>query len=235
MLISIKDLWIHYGFAEAVKGLSMNIEEGSVVTLIGANGAGKSSTLRGISGLEKPTSGEIWFDGNRIDGCEPHEIVKAGIGHVPEGRQLFYGLTVMQNLQMGGYLCKSKKEFKDNLEDILERFPRLKERMKNQANDLSGGEQQMVAVARALMTKPKVLLMDEPSLGLAPIMVNEVASIIRDINKMGVTVVLVEQNARMALKLANYAYVLEVGQVSLEGDAKKVATDDHILNAYLGC
>ncbi len=235
MLLAIKDLWVHYGHAEAVKGVSMEIEEGSIVTLIGANGAGKSTTLRTISGLEKPTSGEIWYDGQRIDGIEPHEIVKRGIGHVPEGRQLFYGLSVMQNLQMGGYLCKSRSEYKKNLENLLDRFPKLKDRLKNQANDLSGGEQQMVAVARALMTQPKVLLMDEPSLGLAPIMVNEVAQIVRDINKMGVTVILVEQNARMALRLANYAYVLEVGEVSLKGDAKVVATDDYILNAYLGC
>jgi branched-chain amino acid transport system ATP-binding protein len=235
MLLAIKDLWVHYGFAEAVKGVSMEIEEGSIVTLIGANGAGKSTTLRTISGLNKPTSGEIWFDGKRIDNLEPHEIVKRGIGHVPEGRQLFYSLSVMQNLQMGGYLCKTRKEFKDNLKKVLEHFPKLNDRIKNQASDLSGGEQQMVAVARAIMTSPRLLLMDEPSLGLSPIMVMEVANIIKQINKLGITVVLVEQNARMALKLSSKAYVLEVGKVALQGDSKVIAKDDYVTKAYLGC
>lgn len=236
MLLAIKDLWVHYGIAEAVRGLSMEIEEGSIVTLLGANGAGKSSTLRTISGLKRATSGEIYYQDKRIDKLSPHEIVRSGIGHVPEGRQLFYGLTVMQNLQMGGYLIKSRSEYKKNLERVLNHFPKLKERIKNQANDLSGGEQQMVAVARALMSSPKVLLMDEPSLGLSPIMVNEVAHIIKMINQqMGVTIILVEQNARMALRLANKAYVLEVGKCALQGDAKTVANDEYVVNAYLGC
>jgi branched-chain amino acid transport system ATP-binding protein len=234
MLLEIKDLWVHYGRAEAVRGISMDVEEGSIVTLIGANGAGKTTTLRTISGLQKPTSGEIWYKGKRIDGRAPHEIVKLGIAHVPEGRQLFYTLSVMQNLEMGGFLLKGRKDFAQNLETMLDHFPNLKVRLRNQATDLSGGEQQMVAVARALMSNPKVVLMDEPSLGLSPIMVNEVAQIITQINKIGVTVVLVEQNARMALKLANTAYVLEVGKIALKGDAASIAKDEYVTKAYLG-
>lgn len=234
MLIEIKDLWVHYQGAEAVKGISMEVSEGSIVTLIGANGAGKTTLLRTISGLKRPTSGEIWYQGNRIDKLPSHEIVKRGIAHVPEGWQLFYSLSVMQNLEMGGYLLKSRRDFKKNLESLLEHFPTLRNRTKNQATDLSGGEQQMVAIVRALMSNPKVLLMDEPSLGLSPIMVSEVAKIIVEINQIGVTVVLVEQNARMALRLANYAYVMEVGTIALKGDAKIVAKDDHVVKAYLG-
>jgi len=235
MLLEIKDLWVHYGRAEAVKGINMEIPEGSIVTLIGANGAGKTTTLRTISGLKRPTSGEIWYQGQRIDTLPPHEIVRRGIAHVPEGRQLFYSLTVRQNLEMGGFLLKGRSEYNKNLTSMLEHFPNLKERLHHQATDLSGGEQQMVAVARALMSNPKVLLMDEPSIGLSPIMVNEVAKIITQINHdMGVTIVLVEQNARMALRLANSAYVLEVGSIALHGEAKSIAKDEYILKAYLG-
>ncbi len=234
MLLEIKDLWVHYGRAEAVKGISMEIPEGSIVTLIGANGAGKTTTLRTISGIKRATSGEIWYQGKRIDSLSPHEIVRRGIAHVPEGRQLFYTLTVKQNLEMGGYLLKGRANLNKNIESMLEHFPNLRARYHNMATDLSGGEQQMVAVARALMTNPKVLLMDEPSIGLSPIMVNEVAKIIQDINNLGVTIVLVEQNARMALRLANSAYVLEVGSIALKGDAKAVAKDQYIIKAYLG-
>ncbi len=234
MLLEVKNLTVHYGRAEAVKDVSMEIAEGSIVTLIGANGAGKTTTLRTISGLKKATSGEIWYDGKRIDGLSPHQIVRLGIAHVPEGRQLFYTLTVKQNLEMGGYLLKGRKETAKNIESMLQHFPNLKARYHNMSTDLSGGEQQMVAVARALMSNPRVLLMDEPSIGLSPIMVNEVAKIVQDINKLGVTIVLVEQNARMALRLANMAYVLEVGSIALKGDAKKVAKDDYIVKAYLG-
>lgn len=234
MLLDIKDLWVHYGKAEALKGITMSVEEGSVVTLLGANGAGKTTTLRTISGLKRPTSGEIWYQGERIDKLPPHEIVRRGIAHVPEGRQLFYELSVMKNLEMGAFLIKGRGEFKRNLESILEHFPALRERITHQATDLSGGEQQMVAVARALMSNPKVLLMDEPSLGLSPIMVSEVAKIVTQINQTGVTIVLVEQNARMALKLADTAYVLEVGNITLKGDAKAVAADDKVIKAYLG-
>jgi branched-chain amino acid transport system ATP-binding protein len=234
MLLEIKDLWIHYGRAEAIKGISMEVEEGSIVTLIGANGAGKTTTLRAISGLKRPTSGEIWYQSKRIDSLPPHEIVRRGITHVPEGRQLFYTLSVLQNLEMGGFLLKKRGDFKKNLESLLEHFPALKARIKNPATDLSGGEQQMVAVARALMSNPKVVLMDEPSLGLSPLMVNEVAGIITQINKTGVTIVLVEQNARMALRLAKTAYVLEVGMIALKGDAKIIAKDEYVTKAYLG-
>jgi branched-chain amino acid transport system ATP-binding protein len=234
MLLEIKDLWVHYGNAEAVRGISMEVEEGSIVTLIGANGAGKTTTLRTISGLKRPTSGEIWYEGKRIDRLPPHEVVKRGITHVPEGRQLFYSLSVMQNLEMGGFLLKGRADFKKNLESMMEHFPNLKPRIKNQATDLSGGEQQMVAVARALMSNPKVVLMDEPSLGLSPLMVSEVAKIITQINSAGVTIVLVEQNARMALKLAHAAYVLEVGRIALKGEAAVIAKDEYVTKAYLG-
>jgi branched-chain amino acid transport system ATP-binding protein len=234
MLLEIKDLRVHYGRAEALKGISIGVEEGSIVTLLGANGAGKTTTLRTVSGLKRLTSGEIWYQDKRIDGLPPHEIVKRGISHVPEGRQLFYSLSAMQNLEMGAFLLKGRGEFKKKLDSIYEHFPALKERVKHQASDLSGGEQQMVAVARALMSNPRVLLMDEPSLGLSPIMVSEVAKIIKEINQTGVTIVLVEQNARMALKLANTAYVLEVGTIALQGDAKTVANDANVIKAYLG-
>lgn len=234
MLLEVKDLWVHYGRAEAIKGISMEVEEGSIVTLIGANGAGKTTTLRAVSGLKRPTSGEIWYQSQRIDRLASHEIVRRGITHVPEGRQLFYTLSVVQNLEMGGFLLRRRSDFKKNLESMLEHFPNLRERIKNRATDLSGGEQQMVAVARALMSNPRVVLMDEPSLGLSPLMVSEVGEIIRQINKTGVTIVLVEQNARMALRLANTAYVLEVGTIALKGDAKIIAGDAYVTKAYLG-
>ena len=225
---------MHYGRAEALRGISLTVEEGSIVTLIGANGAGKTTTLRTISGLVRPTSGEIWYQGKRIDRLPPHQIVKLGITHVPEGRQLFYSLSVMQNLEMGGFLLRGKGELKKNIQSMIDHFPNLKTRIKNQATQLSGGEQQMVAVSRAFMSNPKLLLMDEPSLGLSPLMVGEVAKIITQISEAGVSIVLVEQNARMALRLAKTAYVLEVGRITLSGDAKTVATDDYVTEAYLG-
>jgi branched-chain amino acid transport system ATP-binding protein len=234
MLLEIKDLWVHYGKAEALKGISMEVDEGSIIALLGANGAGKTTTLRTISGLKRPTSGEIWYQGKRIDIVPPHEIVRRGIAHVPEGRQLFYSMTVMDNLEMGAYLLKGRGGFDRNLASLLEHFPALKDRIKYKASDLSGGEQQMVAVCRALISNPKVLLMDEPSLGLSPILVNEVAKIIAEINQTGVTILLVEQNARMALELAKTAYVMEVGSIILKGDAKVIAQDENIIKAYLG-
>jgi branched-chain amino acid transport system ATP-binding protein len=234
MILEIKDLWVHYGRAEAVKGISMEVEEGSIVTLIGANGAGKTTTLRTVSGLKRLTSGEIWYQGERIDGLPAHEVVKRGITHVPEGRQLFYTLSVMQNLEMGGFLLRKRSDFKRNLDSMLDHFPNLAQRIRNQATDLSGGEQQMVAVARALMSNPRVVLMDEPSLGLSPLMVGEVAKIITEINKTGVTIVLVEQNARMALRLAKTAYVLEVGKIAQKGVAADISKDEHVAKAYLG-
>jgi len=234
MLLEIKDLWVHYGRAEALRGVSLDVEEGSIVTLIGANGAGKTTTLRTISGLLRPTSGEIWYDGKRIDRLPPHQIVKLGITHVPEGRQLFYSLSVMQNLEMGGFLLRRKSELRKNIQSMMTHFPNIRERIRNQATELSGGEQQMVAVSRALMSNPRLLLMDEPSLGLSPIMVNEVAKIVKQISASGVSIVLVEQNARMALRLAKTAYVLEVGRITASGDAKRIAADDYVTRAYLG-
>ena len=234
MLLELKDLWVHYGRAEALRGISMEVPEGSIVTLLGANGAGKTTTLRTISGPKRATGGEIWYEGRRIDSLPPHEIVRRGIAHVPEGRQLFYSLTVRQNLMMGGFLLKGKTQFSEKLEALVEHFPSLKERLTHRGCDLSGGEQQMVAVARALMSDPKLLLMDEPSIGLSPIMVNEVANIVKEINNLGVTVVLVEQNARMALRLADTAYVLEVGRITLSGEASALARDDSVVAAYLG-
>lgn len=234
MLLEVKDLWVHYGRAEALKGVSLEVPEGSVVTLLGANGAGKTTTLRTISGLKRPTRGEVWYDGKRIDGLPPHEIVRRGIAHVPEGRQLFLSLTVKQNLMMGAFLLKGRAEFANKVEEMIQHFPNLKDRLNHRACDLSGGEQQMVAVARALMSNPRVLLMDEPSIGLSPLMVKEVADIIRGIHSLGVTVLLVEQNARMALRLAESAYVLEVGRVALSGPAEAVARDERVIAAYLG-
>jgi branched-chain amino acid transport system ATP-binding protein len=234
MLLEIKDLWVHYGRAAALKGVSMDVEEGSIVTLLGSNGAGKTTILRTISGLKRPTSGEVWYQGKRIDKLPAHEITRRGIAHVPEGRQLFYSLTVMQNLEMGAYLLRNRADVEKNLSSLFEHFPAIESRIKYKASDLSGGEQQMVAVARALMSNPKVLLMDEPSLGLSPIMVSEVAKIITEINQTGVTIVLVEQNARMALKIANDAYVIEVGNITLEGDAKTIEKSENVIKAYLG-
>ena len=234
MLLEINDLWVHYGKAEALKGISMEVEEGSIVTLLGANGAGKTTTLRTISGLKRATSGEIWYRGERIDRIPANDIVRRGIAHVPEGRQLFYSMTVQDNLEMGAYLLKTKREFLKNLDSMCEHFPAIRNRIKHKASDLSGGEQQMVAVCRALMSNPKVMLMDEPSLGLSPIMVNEVAKIIKEINETGVTIILVEQNARMALELANKAYVMETGSISMHGDAKVISQDENVVKAYLG-
>ncbi len=234
MLLEIKDLWVHHGRGEALRGLSMQVEEGTIVTLLGANGAGKTTTLRTISGLKRPTRGEIWFRGRRIDNISASEIVRRGIAHVPEGRQLFYSMTVQDNLEMGGYLLRSKRQFQKNLEGLLEHFPAVRERMKHKASDLSGGEQQMVAVCRALMSNPAMLLMDEPSLGLSPIMVGEIAKIIAEINELGMTIILVEQNARMALELADSAYVIETGRVTLQGEARALAEDESIIKSYLG-
>ena len=234
MLLEIKDLRVHYGRAEALKGISLSVDEEAIVALIGANGAGKTTTLRTISGLKVPTSGEIWFRGKRVDGMPAHDIVKLGIAHIPEGRIVFAPMTVLDNLRMGAYLRKDKHQIARDLEIVYEHFPVLKERRGQQAGSLSGGEQQMLAIARALMAGPKLLLMDEPSMGLSPILVEEVGSIISDINKGGISIILVEQNARMALGLANKAYILEVGSITLEGDAQKLANDERVKKAYLG-
>ena len=233
-MLEIKSLRVHYGKAEALKQISLKVDEGAIITLIGANGAGKTTTLRTISGLKFPTSGEIWFKGNRIDGMAVNEIVKMGIAHIPEGRMVFAPMTVFDNLRMGAYLRKDKHGIAKDVEGMYDHFPILRERHGQQAGRLSGGEQQMLAIARALMAKPKLLLMDEPSMGLSPLLVEEVGSIITNINKSGISIMLVEQNARMALELANKAYILEVGGIVLQGSAQELANNERVKKVYLG-
>jgi branched-chain amino acid transport system ATP-binding protein len=234
MFFEMKDICVHYGRAEALRGVSLHVDQGEVITLIGANGAGKSTCLRAISGLVKLTRGEVWFEGKRIDKLPPHAIVKAGIVQVPEGRRVLAPMTVLENLRVGAYLRRDRREVARDLDRIYERFPILKDRQSQPAGSLSGGEQQMLAVGRALMAAPKLLLMDEPSLGLSPIMVEEVAVIIEQIKEMGVTIILVEQNAVMALDLADRAYILEVGGISMEGSAAQLANEPAVVKAYLG-
>ena len=234
MLLEAQNLKVHYGKAEALKSVSVRIDKGEVIALIGANGAGKSTALRTISGLKIPTSGNIWFQGKMISGMRPHEIVRLGISHVPEGRRVLAPLTVLENLEMGAYVQKNRSEIARSLNNIYEHFTILKERQDQIAGSLSGGEQQMLAVARALMSGPKLLLMDEPSLGLSPMLVEEVSNIIQEINRRGVSIILVEQNAQMALNLANRAYVLELGRIALEGDSKELVDNEDIKKLYLG-
>jgi branched-chain amino acid transport system ATP-binding protein len=234
MLLEVKDISVHYQKVRAVTDISIQIDEGQIVTLIGANGAGKSTTLRTISGLKRATSGEVWFDGQRIDRLAPEKIVGMGIAHVPEGRQVFPDLSVNENLLSGAYLRRDKEGIARDLEEVHEHFPILKERRRQSAKTLSGGEQQMVAIGRALMSNPRLILMDEPSLGLSPVLVQEVAKIIRDINKKGVPVILVEQNAELALNLASYGYVLETGRIAIEGKAEDLHENEHVRHAYLG-
>lgn len=234
MLLEMKGLRVHYGRAEALKGISVMMDEGSVVTLIGANGAGKTTTLKTISGLKKPSSGEIIFREKRIDGMPAHHIVKMGISHIPEGRMIFGPMTVLDNLKMGAHRRKDKVGVAKDLENIYAHFPVLQDRLGQRAGNLSGGEQQMLATARALMARPELLLMDEPSMGLSPLLVGQVGKIIKDINQDGVSIMLVEQNARMALSLANRAYILEVGRIVLAGDAKELAGNQNVKKAYLG-
>jgi branched-chain amino acid transport system ATP-binding protein len=234
VLLDIKDIRVHYGKAEALKGISMNVATGAIVALLGANGAGKSTTLRAISGLKNLTSGEIWYQGERINRLPAHEIVRRGVAHIPEGRMVLTTLSVKENLEMGAYLVQDKQELERSLERVFGHFPVLKEREKQLAISLSGGEQQMLATGRALLSGPKLLLMDEPSMGLSPLMVQEINRIIGDINSEGVSIILVEQNVRMALKSAHYAYVLEVGSLSMQGEAQKIANDEYVKNTYLG-
>ena len=231
-ILSIKDLKVNYGGIEAVKGISFDVEEGSIVTLIGANGAGKSSTLRTIAGLVKPASGKITFRGDDITNCDTNVIVRKGITLVPEGRRIFPDLTVLENLRVGAYLRND--DIAGDIQWVYDLFPRLRERSWQAGGTLSGGEQQMLAVARALMCKPKLIMMDEPSLGLAPLVVRGIFDIIREINAQGVTVLLIEQNANMALKVADYAYVLETGRIGLSGTGKELLTNDDVRKAYLG-
>ncbi|MBT7293805.1 MAG: ABC transporter ATP-binding protein [Rhodospirillaceae bacterium] len=233
-MLELKGLNVHYRKVQAVTDISIQIDEGQIVTLIGANGAGKSTTLRTISGLKRATTGGVWFDGKRIDKLAPEKIVRMGIAHVPEGRQIFPDLSVNENLITGAFLRRDKDGIQRNLEEVHEHFPVLKERRNQRAKTLSGGEQQMVAMGRALMSNPRLLLMDEPSLGLSPVMVQEVAKIIREINAKGVPVILVEQNAELALNLASYGYVLETGRITLEGKAEDLHENEHVRHAYLG-
>ena len=233
-MLKIDDINVFYGAIHAIKGVSLEVNEGEIVTLIGANGAGKSTILRTISGLLKPKGGSINFLGNDIAGKAAHEIVKAGISQVPEGRRIFAEMTVLENLELGAFTRKDKDGIKEDIEIVFALFPRLKERISQQAGTLSGGEQQMLAMGRALMCRPKLLLLDEPSMGLAPLLIREIFSIIEDINKAGTTVLLVEQNANMALSIAHRAYVLETGRITLSGDAKKLAASEDVRKAYLG-
>jgi len=234
MLLEMKDAAVNYGRVSAIRGISINVAEGSVVTIIGGNGAGKTTTLRAFSGLARLSAGEIRLDGQRIDNLAADRIVARGIAHVPEGRRIFPDLTVEENLRTGAFLRRDKAAVNTDLERIFERFPRLLERRTQRARTMSGGEQQMLAIGRALMSDPRILLMDEPSMGLAPVVVEEIATIIEEISAQGMTVVLVEQNAELALELADYAYVLETGNLALEGPAKELHDNDHIRAAYLG-
>jgi branched-chain amino acid transport system ATP-binding protein len=234
MLLEIRDVHVHYNKVAALKGIDMDVADGSIVTIIGANGAGKSTTLRSISGLVPISGGQIAFAGKRIDGLPPERVVALGIAHVPEGRRVFPDLTVEENLRTGAFLRSNAAEIAKDLDEVFLHFPRLKERRKQWARSLSGGEQQMLAIGRALMSRPKLLILDEPSMGLSPVMVQEIARIVRDIAARGVTVVLVEQNAELALKLARFAYVLETGRVALEGPAHELHDNEHVRRAYLG-
>ena len=234
MLLEVRDLHVHYQKVAALKGVSVEVPRGGIVTIIGSNGAGKSTLLRAISGLARPSSGEIRFDGERIDVLPPEKIVARGIAHVPEGRRVFPGLTVEENLRTGAFLRKDKAGVEADLESIFAHFPRLLERRTQWARTLSGGEQQMLAIGRALMTRPRLLLLDEPSMGLAPIVVQEIGRMVLQIVERGVPVVLVEQNAEMALRLARYAYVFETGKVALHGPAAELHDNEHVRRAYLG-
>jgi len=233
MLLDVKDIRIHYGKVEAIKGVSFTAEEGEIVTLIGSNGAGKTTILRTISGIKSPTSGEIWFKGERIDKMPSHRIVQKGVSQSPEGRRIFPYMSVAENLMMGAY-ARRDREVGEDREWVYQIFPILKERAWQQGRTLSGGEQQMLAIARALMARPKLLLLDEPSLGLAPLIIAAIAEVIKEINKTGITIILVEQNARLALGLAHKGYLLETGNLVLAGDAKDLADSEIVQRIYLG-
>lgn len=232
-MLKIDNINVYYGAIHAIKGISLEVNEGEIVTLIGANGAGKSTILRTVSGLLKPKTGEINFEGKNIAGMPAQNIVKLGISQVPEGRRVFANMTVLENLELGAYIRSDKQGIKDDMNVVFERFPRLSERLTQLAGTLSGGEQQMLAMGRALMSRPRLLLLDEPSMGLAPLLVKEIFSIIKDINATGTTILLVEQNANMALSIANTAYVLETGRITLSGTAKELAASEEIRKAYL--
>ncbi|MBO5617062.1 MAG: ABC transporter ATP-binding protein [Pseudobutyrivibrio sp.] len=233
-MLKVENLVVNYGMIQALKGISFDVNEGEVIALIGANGAGKTTTLQTISGMLSPTSGKVLLEGIDITKIPGHKIVSMGLAHVPEGRRVFGGLTVLENLKMGAYTRSSKTEIAESFERIYASFPRLKERQNQLAGTLSGGEQQMLAMGRALMSKPRIVLMDEPSMGLSPIYVDEIFNIIEEISKAGTTVLLVEQNAKKALAIADRAYVLETGNIVLSGDADALMNDDSIKKAYLG-
>ena len=233
-MLEIKDLEVYYGMIQALKGISFEVNEGEVIALIGANGAGKTTTLHAVTGLLPVKAGEIIFDGKNVTKTPGHKIVSMGMAHVPEGRRVFAELSVYQNLKMGAYTRKDKEEIARNLEMVYKRFPRLKERKNQMAGTLSGGEQQMLAMGRALMSQPKIILMYEPSMGLSPIFVNEIFDIIKEVSAAGTTVLLVEQNAKKALSIADRAYVLETGRITLQGDAKELMNDESVRKAYLG-
>jgi len=233
-MLEIKDIHVYYGAIHAIKGVSLKVPEGSIVTLIGANGAGKSTILKTISALLQPKSGDILYNGESIINLTPKKIVEKGLIHVPEGRRIFADMTVKENLEMGAFLQKDKAWIRENQEKVFEKFPRLKERINQLAGTMSGGEQQMLAIGRGMMSNPKMLLLDEPSMGLAPLLVKEIFDIIKELNKSGITILLVEQNANMALSIADYAYVLETGKITLEGPAKELAASEEVKKAYLG-
>ena len=233
-MLEIKDLEVYYGMIQAIKGISFEVNEGEVIALIGANGAGKTTILHTITGLLSPKKGSVVFEGKDITKVAAHKIVSLGMAHVPEGRRVFAELTVYENLKMGAYTRKEKSEIEQTLSMVYQRFPRLKERKNQLAGTLSGGEQQMLAMGRALMSHPKIIVMDEPSMGLSPILVNPIFDIIEEVSKSGTTVLLVEQNAKKALSIADRAYVLETGKIVLDGDAQALLNDDSIKKAYLG-
>ena len=233
-MLEVKDLEVYYGMIQAIKGISFHVDQGEVIALIGANGAGKTTTLHTVTGLLSAKRGSILFEGKAITKVPAHKIVAMGMAHVPEGRRVFAQLSVLQNLKMGAYTRKDKEEIENTLKMVYERFPRLEERQNQMAGTLSGGEQQMLAMGRALMSHPKIILMDEPSMGLSPIFVNEIFDIIKEVSKSGTTVLLVEQNAKKALAIADRAYVLETGKIALEGKADVLMNDDSIKKAYLG-
>ena len=233
-MLEVKDLEVYYGVIQAIKGVSFHVEKGEVIALIGANGAGKTTILHTVTGLLSPKKGSVIFQGKDITKTPAHKIVSMGMAHVPEGRRVFAELSVYENLKMGAYTRTDKAEIEDSLKSVYKRFPRLEERKNQMAGTLSGGEQQMLAMGRALMSKPGIILMDEPSMGLSPILVNEIFDIIRSVSESGTTVLLVEQNAKKALSIADRAYVLETGNITLEGNAKALLEDDSIKKAYLG-
>ncbi|MDO7786174.1 ABC transporter ATP-binding protein [Desulforamulus aquiferis] len=233
-MLKVDDIHVYYGAIHAIKGISLEVPQGKIVTLIGANGAGKTTTLNTICGLIKPKTGKVYFEDKDITGVATQEIVKRGLTQVPEGRRIFANMPIYENLELGAYLKKDKKEVAESMERVYKRFPRLLERKNQLAGSLSGGEQQMLAMGRALMSKPRLLLLDEPSMGLSPILVKEIFSIIKELNEQGTTILLVEQNAKMALSIAHKGYVVETGRIVLAGDAKELLESPEVKKAYLG-